>query len=296
MATPVHPTAAAGPPPSQVQSAPSLVGFDPKAAVPQQPLYLQRNDVIALNFLSNTNGVQVRINYRFLKPNGEIAEGQLTTAPFNGNLFQTLPLYEAWLLSFAATVISGNPVGQWCFLQAFITRANPTVATSPMHELFWQGFIPANTQNGWPGTPGKELTDGSGTIQSITGTTPAAGAEISETIPTQRRRVLLSFRALFTTSATVANRFPGFQLDDGVNAFFLVHSNNAQTATQIFAYVVSPGNQFYNDTQNQIVIPFPTSIPLKAGFRIVSRTNGLQATDQWSAIQYLVLEWGQWDA
>ncbi len=285
-----------GPAPSHIQTAPNLVAFDPKQAVPSQPIYLQRNDQIAFNILTNGTSIAIRINYRWLTPDGEIKEGELDIPFVSGSAFVTLGIYEGWLLSFAARVTSGAPLGQWTFLQALITRTPNPNAQSPMHALFWSGFIYSFTANGWPGLPAKEITDGPGVIRSITGATPALGQEISETIPSQRRWILLAFRAQLTTSATVANRLPGFSLDDGANAFANVHSTAAQVASLTASYSITPGNQFFNDGTNNFLIPFPTPLQLKVGFHIRSNTVAIQAGDQWTAPQYLLLEWGQWDS
>jgi hypothetical protein len=285
-----------GPPPSAIQTAPNLVAFDPKQVVPSQQIYLQRNDLIAFNILTNGTSIALRIDYRWLTPQGEIKEGELNLPFVSGSAFVSLPIYEGWLLSFAARVTSGAVLGQWTFLQALITRTPNPNAQSPMHALFWSGFIYAFTANGWPGLPAKELTDGPGIIRSITGSTPAPGAEISEVIPSQRRWTLLCFRSTLTTSATVANRFPGFLLDDGGINLFLIHTNAALVASSALNTQISPGNQFYGDGVGSLSLPFPTPLDLKVGYHIRSNTPGLQAADQWSAPQYLVLEWGQWDS
>lgn len=288
-------TAANGPPPSQIQSAPNLVAFDPKLAVPSQPLYLQRNDQIAFNLLTNGTSITVRVNYRWLTPTGEIQEGEFDTSPFTGFTFFTLGIYEGWLLSFAARVTSSPVLGQWTFLQALITRSNNPNAQSPMHALFWSGFIYVFTANGWPGLPAKEIADGPGVIRSITGSLPAPGAEIQETVPAQRRWLLLAFRATLTTSVAVANRLAGISIDDGTNINFIIHTNVAQVASATGSINAAPGQPLYNDNSAQQLLPLPVSNPLKVGFHLRTNTVNIQAADQWSAPQYLVLEWGQWD-
>jgi len=284
-----------GPHPSNPQSSPNLVLFDPKAVVPSQPLYLQRNDQLFFYSYTTVVGAQIRVNYRFLTPEGEIKEGQFTSPPFTGFNLSGFQLYEGWLLSFQIAQITAQAAGAWTFTQASIGRGSVAIFGSPAQGSIWQGFVLNAASNGWPGTVPKEITDGPGVIRSITGSTPAAGAEISEVVPANRRWTLLALRAALTTSATVANRFPGFTLDDGTNVLYGVRTNAAQTATLVDSYYAAPGSQFYNDTQSSIIIPFPTPTQLKAGFRIRTATVGLQAGDQWGAPQYEVLEWGNWD-
>lgn len=286
-----------GPAPSNPQSSPSLVGFDPKQAVPQQPIYFQRNDYFGFITLSNLAQCNVHISYRWLTPQGELKEGQLDTGIFNGNNITLMPLYEGWLISFALRQTVSPPSGGWTFTQALVFRnpLSPSLPGNP-HALFWQGFVPFTTSNGWPGTPAKEITDGAGVLRSITGTTPAAGAEISEIAPIQRRWNLLALTATLVTSATVANRDPVFLIDDGVNTLYKGVGIVAQPAGGTVGYSLSPviASQAFLSGNNPC--PFPIPFPMKASFRIKSNTLGLQAGDQWSAPQYLVQEWGTWDS
>lgn len=245
--------------------------------------------------MTNGSGITVRVDYRWLTPSGEIKEGEFFTKPFSATFFTTFPLYEGWLLSFAGRITLGYSSGTWCFLQAFVARQAFVSIANPMHSAIWQGFIYNSTLNGWPGTPSREMTDGAGVLRSIVGTLQPVGTEILETVPPQRRWNLLAFRAGLTTSATVANRFAGYLIDDGTNVFLQIRTSVALTASNLNVYEITPGNQFYNDTQGDFFLPAPTPVLLKAGYRIRTGTNGLQAGDQWSAPLYLVQEWGEWD-
>lgn len=288
-------TTANGPQSSNIQSAPNLVRFDPKAVVPSQTIYTQRNDQLIFFALSNGTNVTFRINYRWLTPEGEIKEGELDSAPFSGTGFVTVSLYEGWLLSFGARVTSGNVAGQWTYLLVQMARGSFPGPSSPLVGIIWQGNLTFNVSNGWPGMPSKDIGDGPGTLRAIVGSVPAAGAEINEVVPISRRWTLLALRAALTTSAAVANRFPGFATDDGANTYFAIHTSVAHAASILTNYQVAPGNQFYNDTNSSELIPFPSVLQLKANHHIRTVTVALQAGDQWTAPTYLIWEWGQWD-
>jgi len=285
-----------GPPPSKIQTAPNLVGFDPKLVVPSQTIYFQRNDLIEFFVISNLANGTVRVNYRWLTPEGEIKEGELDAVIGAGSFLFTVPLYEGWLLSFAARVVTAFPAGSWCFLQAMVVRPFANLAQVNPQAMIWQGYLGNLTVNGFPGTPSKEITDGPGVVRSIAGAAPAAGAQILETVPANRSWTLLMLRAQLVTSAAVANRFPSFKITDGANILFTIGTNVAQVAATSSFYHIAPGNQFYNDTQGNFLIPFPSLTQIKAGFRIQTVTPGMDPADQWSLPQYLVLEWGMWDA
>jgi hypothetical protein len=290
-----QPASPGNPQPSLIQTSPNLVAFDPKAVVPSQTIYVQRNDFIGFLFLANTVGTTVRVNYRWLTPQGEIKEGELDTPAFSTSLFQNFPLYEGWLLSFSARIVGGTPGITWCFAQAIVTRSGLAAASNLAHAIVWQGYLYFNASNGWPGTPAKEITDGAAILRSITGTAPVAGAEISETVPANRRWNLLAFRATLTTAIAVANRVPTLRLDDGVNIFFVIQSLAVQAASLTDSYNFAPGNAQSAAIQTDVANPIPNPTYLKAGSRIRTLTGNIQAADQWSAPQYLVQEWGNWD-
>lgn len=285
-----------GPPPSNPQSAPNLVSFDPKLAVPEQPIYLQRNDYIGLFLLSNVTNCTVRFNYRFLTPEGEIKEGSLSIGPFTGTAFQTIEIYEGWLLSFAAIISSAPVAGGWAFLQTTIARGLPTAGGQSTNGVFWQGYLFFGTGIGWPGPTPKDVTDGAGVLRSITGTTPAAGADINEVVPANRRWNLLALSANLATSAAVANRAAFAVIDDGANRFEVGPAFTVQAASLNFGYAFLNGPINAAPIGGNVPLALTLPIPLKSGFRIKTSTNNLQAGDQWTAPQYLVQEWGLWDS
>lgn len=285
-----------GPPPSDFQSGPNLVAFDPKQAVPQQPVYLQRNDYLAFNLLANNNLTTLKIVYRWLTPEGEIKEGELDTLPFANTQFLSVPIFEGWLLSFGIRLPSGNAAGTWVFAQAMVVRTPTPNFSTFSYGLIWQGYVYTGANTGWPGQPSKEITDGPGVLRSVTITPAGAGVDISTQVPANRRWIPLCIRANLVTSATVANRFPVWEILDSVgNIVYQIGPNVAQAASGNINYNVAPGNQFYSDTQGNILIPFPTQLVLKHNYFIRTATNNLQAGDQWFACQALVLEWGSWD-
>jgi hypothetical protein len=289
-------TPPSGPPPSQIQTAANLVQFDPKNAVPQQPIYLQRNDQLLFLFFTTLAAPILRLDYRWLTPEGEIKEGQFNFPTAVGVSSFQFELYEGWLLSFTARITNGFVAGQWSFLQALISRTATGGIGAAQQALIWQGFINTSSSNGWPGTPSKEITDGPGVLRAITGTLPAAGAEINEVVPANRRWTLLSLRTALSTSAVAGNRFPGFRLNTGAGSAFTIHSSTAIIASQNAGVSLAPGGQFFNDTNLNLVIPWPANIVMKNPFAIASETLGIQAADQYNAPVYTVLEWGLWDA
>ena len=295
MSTAANAAATQKPQPSAIQSAPNIVQFDPKQVVPTQPLYFQRNDSIGFNILTNSASASVRIDYRFLTPEGEIKEGEINTGVFSLAIFVKVPLYEGWLLSFAARVTQGTLSSTWCFLQALVLRTPTSIITTNPWSLFWQGFINISASNGWPGTNSKEVTDGPGTILSYTAANPGAGVDFQITVPNNRHWMLLGLRAQLNTNATVGNRNPAIYIDDGSNIVWDTVCSTGQGASLNNIYIFGPISGGYNGALNNFILPGPIPIWLKTFWRLYSNTNGLQAGDTWTGIAYQVLEWGAWD-
>ena len=294
---PLTPAIAGNPPPStDIQTLRPFVAFKPDNVPPSQLVYLQLNDSLSSLFLSNTAGLNLIFRYRYLTPQGEIKEGAIPWNTVVGIDTGPLPLGECWLLSFTLQATTPLPAGAWIFGQIGLNRTQPPFTLPLMQGLLWQGFIPYNAAVGWPGTPTKDVSDGAGTIRSITGTAPGAGVDISEVCPSNRRWQLLMFRASLTSSATVANRLVNIILDDGTNMLYRLTANTNQPASQTNGYNVASGipNAFDGAVDIGTTLPQPTII--KAGCRIKTSTTNLQAGDQWTAPQYLVIEWGLWDS
>lgn len=137
---------------------------------------------------------------------------------------------------------------------------------------------------------GFSLSAGDG-IRSITGSNPAAGAEVSETVPASARWNLLLFRDQLVTSAVVANRIPQLTIDDGTNTLLIIPpAAGTQAASTSFSY--HWGNLGYgsNATNNGVQIGIP-SLVLGAGYRIRTLTSALDVGDDYAAPQYLIQEW-----
>lgn len=129
-------------------------------------------------------------------------------------------------------------------------------------------------------------------MRSITGTNPAAAAEISETVPVGSRWKFKGMRAVLTTSATVANRNVTLTIDDGTNTILSGGAVYNQAASAAFTYWFAPGltNSVQTSVIAQVPIPPTDTLILPSGYRIRTLTGALQAGDDWGAPQYLVEE------
>ena len=280
---------------TDVQVAPPQVGFNLKDIPPTQNLYVQKNDVITFWFISNLAALGCQIKYRILQPDGNITEGTLNVTAGTSVGSLSLGAFEGWIISLAAITIGGFTIGQWFYLQATLNRSPVPGFSGQLYATIWEGYVPNNVSEGWPGTPAQRIGDGAGRLRIIVGTTPAAGAEIVETVPGSRRWNLLGWSAVLTTSAAVANRIPTFFLDDGSTQFASTQGSTNQAASLVIRYNFCQNVPSQALLAGSVLQSIDLPFPLRTGCRIQSATTNLQAADQWTGPRYWVQEWGDWD-
>lgn len=133
--------------------------------------------------------------------------------------------------------------------------------------------------------------DGPGTIRSITGTDPAAGAEISETVPADARWRLMGVGLTLVTDATAANREVRLVIDDGTTIIAEIPAGVTQVASETRRYSFGAGFPRGAGAQSlNVIAPLPPVV-LGAGYRVRTLTTNLQAGDNYGAPQLLVEEW-----
>lgn len=125
-------------------------------------------------------------------------------------------------------------------------------------------------------------------VVAIIGTTPAAGVEISETVPTGQVWEVVGVSFRLVTNAVVGNRVVDLIMDDG--SVSLIESNSAtnQVATRTRDYICAAYGYNITTEAATIEIPLPSGIILPAGARIRTETAALDAGDQYSNVRILV--------
>jgi hypothetical protein len=263
------------------------------------PLYVTGEDTLRLTAFNSAAGVTVTLTGRFVPVPQRDDEPPLRPGAFRVDLVPTtnrvatvrlLPLSEGWLLDYAITISAGTPAHGQCFVKLQIVRG--TAGATQLLSTIAQGYVTTSYDVGGIGVGLSGFTDGAGALRSVTGTTPGAGLEITETVPTGVRWELLVFRFTLANAIAVANRFPTLQLDDGVNLLCWLSMNNSETASQTWVHSLGAGLVSVSDATNKLLnLPLPNNLRLPAGSRMRTNTVGIQAADQYAAPQYLVREW-----
>lgn len=118
----------------------------------------------------------------------------------------------------------------------------------------------------------------------VTGTDPAAGAEISETVPDGEVWELVAIRIRLVSDATVSSRTVRLAIDDGTSTFALLPSVSGQGAseTRDHTFAVGAASLTGPNSTNAHVNPLPPFV-LPAGWKIGTDSINLQAGDDYAA-------------
>jgi hypothetical protein len=239
--------------------------------------------VLSVNALS---GVGLTIQGRFIDAAGVIGAARWDHTPASDRTIRSS--------EFPLGVGAVTPqIGQTFVIVQLIRGAG---AAALVLGTLLQGYVTSTQTLAWPGSPLQLSVDGGGTIRTITGTTPAAGQEVREVVPTGARWQLMTVHAQFTASATVATRRPRLAWNTGGTQSGISANVTNVTATQqgVFDWVcgmplsaaVFPGDN---------VAGLPNELYLLAGDSFATATVGLQGidppVDQWSAPRFTVREW-----
>lgn len=253
--------------------------------------YVGGEDNLRLRSLNAAAGVLLNCAGRIRGTDGVIRPFSVNQTPnTDRTVASTLSsIGEGWILNLRVAPIAGTPrIGQ-CWALVELVRGF-SGATSVVGTLV-SGYVTTNQPLAWPGSPMRGTLEGPGVIRSITGTDPAAGAEVSETVPTGARWRLIAMNVVLGTDATVANRNVTITIDDGVNLVYQGGVNRNQVASTTIGYSFGSGTGAFGDSLNAVLGSLPAPLVLLPGWRIATSTLGRVAGDNFGAPQLTVEEW-----
>lgn len=266
------------------------VRLDVQHAAPPTAAYVGVDDTLWLNGVTSANSRILTVSYRLLMPNGDIKpnQQQVTISGARGPNWVSFSLPECFILGITVTS-NGIAAFPDTYVDVLISRGNPVIGV--ISQVLCQGYCTSQAGVSWPNGVNTTCFDAPGNIRSITGTMPAAGAEISESVPINARWRLRSIIFLLNTSATVATRFVSVVLDDSVNMVARSYSNFAHAASVNQQYSYSLGFSGSLVTVGVVAAVQLPDVPLNQFWRIRTFTSSLQPGDQYTAPQYVVEEW-----
>ncbi|MBA7544423.1 hypothetical protein ES705_36779 [subsurface metagenome] len=268
----------------------SFITFARDGVQPPSRFYLRPFERIEIRSWCSVAGVVLGVHGLILTPQGIVQEIAEVHSP-NSDRSEASSLYfmsEGFLLHLQIRIESGAILPGECFVTVHIIRglggAGVRVST------LFSDYVTPLVAPTYPVSGINQSTSGVGAVRSITGTDPAAGAEISETVPANAKWEILAVRFTLVTLAVAGDRVIHLQLDDGTNIFsdVCVSTVHAASITKIYNFANFGSTQLA--PIDCLYIPLPP-LPLLAGYRIQTSTENLAVDDDFSAPQLLVKEW-----
>lgn len=267
----------------------SQIGLNVANASPPTDAYVSQDDYLYIGFSTSLASGTINVTARILMPDGRVVPSVWPVQMTFSRAIQTIriPFPEGFLLS-CAVLLANTAAPRSTYVSLAISRS--TLAPTLLGNVLVQGYADSNVPLSWPGGILSTNLDCAGNIRVITGTLPAAGVQISETVPANARWNLLSITFSFTASATVATRLIQLILDDGTNVYGTFLSPASVTAGLSLITTFAVGVTTTTNATSQMIAIVSPAI-LSAGFRIRTNVLNMQAGDQLTAPVYQVEEW-----
>lgn len=285
--TPLRPAAAA----TEFEQRPRLI-FAEQDLQPPTQFWVTPDDTLTVGIRNSLTGVQVQIDARMWRIDGESSNPNFRVSPPADRVlrYTSQPLFYGYLTSVVAFATGATlPRRGHTYVSLQVSRTPAQSFTQVL--TMGAGYLAGSNFVQWPYSRISDATDGAGLLRAITGTTPAAGAEITETVPTNGRWRLRSLRLSLTTSAAVATRQVAVGFQSGANLFLKIPGIAAQTASQSVVQNFFAGDPTIGFAQTDQYFPLPPDLVIDTGFTLITQTANLQAGDQWSPPLYEVEEW-----
>lgn len=251
--------------------------------------WVTTSDLLRVRSIASGSGTVV-VSGAHLSPDGIVTPFRFAFFPQTDRTLTPgqIPLTDGWLLNVTVRLSSGALITGQSFALVELVRGGGSDAF--VIATLVSGYVTAVQPLAWPAGRVLNSLEGRGSLRSITGTNPAAGAEVAETVPTGARWRLISCVATLVTDATVSNRQASILIDDGANVLVRSGNNVSQSASQTRLYIAAAFGAWGDMGSVPMGLSLPPDMWLLAGYRIATATVNLQAGDNWGAPQLLVEE------
>lgn len=252
------------------------------------------DDTLRITSFNGAAGVALAVRYRALDIEARTPTSADVHTPLTNrtSTTTTIRLPVGWIFGLTVFATAGSPIDGQCYVIVDLMRGEGAAAT--VQQTLGEGYVTTNRKLALPGSLFMSPVEGPGALRSIVGTTPAAGADISEVVPTNARWQLLAFQSRLVPSAAAANRQPELTIDDGGNEFTRAPSLVAIPASTTIRITWAPGSSMQvsaSAAPGSWFVAFGDELFVPSGGRIRTATQAIQAADQWDAPRYLVREW-----
>lgn len=154
------------------------------------------------------------------------------------------------------------------------------------------GLVYYHNNISWPTNNIIENRQKPGRIRTVNGTDPAAGSEISQTVPNGAMWKLKGVRIPFVTAATAGSRRVHLVINDSVNDIIDIFGNVDQIISEAKQYTFTPFLNVPDETDdNDILVSIPNDIILFAPMIIKTITTNLAGGDNFGQPIFYVEDW-----
>jgi len=272
---------------------PRLVEWTDRFVQPPTHLYVDRDDKLLIMSWGTGPSVELAVRGRFLTPAGKVHTLHFRHTPLTNRTVKhtTHELQEGFILGLTATdEIGGGHYGD-TFVEVGLLRGG--LAEYHRTQSLIRGYVGGAASKSWPYGHPRGSLDGPGAIYNKTGTNPPAGAQISETVPTNARWRLKLMSFTLNADAAGANRRVAIVFDSGAggSVFYRNYCASEQAPGAVTRYDIAHLGWGQTTISGINAINMPPNIILPQGYRIRTAVNNFVGTDNFSEPQMLIEEW-----
>lgn len=249
-------------------------------------------DVLELTSWNSAANVRIVIAGRVHTPDGTIKpfEAKHTPATTRTPVTTVHTIPRGDLLNLIMYCDAGAPVLFQTFARVAVRRGAGDAFTRL--GVLVQGTISASSALAFPGSPIERSVDGEGFHRAITGTMPAAGAQIAETVPAGARWEIVNVFLGLTTSAVAHGIFVNLAIGSAGGTKLLCFCSQTQAQSLGWFYNFGAGlAQSFDTVVGRMQLSLPNDLIALAGETIQVNATFAAAGDQFSAPVLSVREW-----
>jgi len=251
---------------------------------PPSAAYVDVDDTIILGTIQPLDTKAVNATIRILRPHGAIETVFLQLTPgFAGTLYTvSQQLLEGYILSAGITLTSNTALLGPCY--AWLTLRRFGAGLGNLTRTLISGNLQLNRAISWPERQALSPTEEALQILTFSIGNPAAGVDITYSVPVAMRLTLFVFGAQLVTSATAGTRTATLEILFGGNVVAAIDATATQ-APSLTRHYTGYGNGFAGGSGGtNIYWPLPSPTVLAGSMQLVTSTANLSATDQWSNV------------
>lgn len=254
--------------------------------------YLTGEDQLRITTSNSLVGVALKVQLRTARIDGTIQPQSFDHTPNTDRTVKQsdFQIGEGSVLNVTVFANQGAPLIGQTYVIVQLVRGMGAAAI--VLGTILAGYVTSVQALGFPGSPIATSIEGGGYVRAISGTAPAVGSAVIETVPAGARWEFLTGQTTLITSATVSNRVVTFVTVLGGIVRSRTVNPTPQLASNGGTYITAQNVTTQADVGNSVwQTAWPTSYALLTGTQLLISAFGLQAGDQFSALEFIVREW-----